>query len=281
MLKSKVRLATWNINSIRIRLELLKQVIKNNNLDIILLQETKCQDSDFPYSEIQSFGMNYVYNGQKSYNGVAILSKYPIDLEMSNLPLYDLEEKDDEARYIEAILTINNKILRVASVYVPMGGSALQPGETLEESARFNYKLNFYKRLQQRIEEIKQSTNNFADEFVLFAGDLNVAQEEIDLSHPKENDGGVGFHPLERHALKDIKSVGLDDAFRKLHPTEQQFSWWDYRTKAFDRNVGWRLDYLLCSQNILLNTIKCYVDMETRAKPKTSDHAPTIIEFEI
>ena len=276
-----VRVATWNINSIRIRIDLLKSVINQNQLDVILLQETKCQDFDFPTSSIQSIGMNYLYKGQKSYNGVAILSKYPIDLEYDELPLYNLQEEDNEARYIEAITTINGKILRLASIYVPMGGSVLQPGETLEESQRFNYKLNFYKRLQNRIEEIKKDTNGFQDEYVIFAGDLNVAQEAIDLSHPKANEGGVGFHPFERQALRNIRTVGLDDLFRLKYPNVVQYSWWDYRTKAFDRNIGWRLDYLLCSPNVVENTKECYVDMKTRGKPKTSDHAPNVVVFDI
>jgi exodeoxyribonuclease-3 len=172
----KVRIASWNINSIRIRLELLQNVIKNNNIDVILLQETKCQDCDFPSSAVRSFGMNYLCKGQKSYNGVAILSKYPLELEIDKLPLYDLQDDDNEARYIEAITTINKKIIRIASVYVPMGGSVLAPDEKLEESLRFKYKLNFYKRLKKRIELLKHDTNNFLDEYVIFAGDLNVAQ---------------------------------------------------------------------------------------------------------
>lgn len=277
----KVRIASWNINSIRIRLELLQNVIKNNNIDVILLQETKCQNCDFPASAIRSFGMNYLCKGQKSYNGVAILSKYPLELETDQLPLYDLQDNDDEARYIEAITTINKKIIRLASVYVPMGGSILAPNEKLEESLRFKYKLNFYKRLKKRIELLKHDTNDFLDEYVIFAGDLNVAQEEIDLANPKANNGCVGFHPLERKALMEIRSVGLEDAFRIKHPNERQYSWWDYRTRAFERNVGWRLDYLLSSPNVLSNTNKCFVDMETRKETKTSDHAPNIIEFEI
>ena len=277
----KIRLATWNINSIRIRLELLEEVIKKNNLDIILLQETKCQDGDFPVSPIQSMNVNYLFKGQKGYNGVAILSKYPMELEINELPLYSFQDIDNEARYVEAVITINGKILRVASIYVPQGGSVLQKGETIEESVRFNYKLNFYKRLQKRIEIIKQETNNFNDEYVIFAGDLNVAQEEIDLHNPKANDGNVCFHPMEREALRKIKNVGLYDAFRFKYPDVKQYTWWDYKTKGFDRNVGWRLDYLLSSKNVIDNMTECYVDMETRGKQKTSDHAPSVIEFEI
>ncbi len=276
----KIRIATWNINSIRIRLDLLKKTIINNNIDVILLQETKCQNCDFPISYIQSIGFNYIHNGQKSYNGVAILSKYPIELENLKLPLYGFPE-DDEARYIEAIITINKKIIRLASVYIPMGGSVLLPNEKLEDSARFKYKLNFYKRLQKRLEEIKHFTDNFKNEYVIFGGDMNVAQEEIDLSHPKANDGGVGFHPLERQALRDIKSIGVYDSFRVLHPNVVQYSWWDYRTRAFERNIGWRLDYFLVSKNVLEKTSRCFFDLETRREPKTSDHAPSIIEFDI
>ena len=266
-------IGTWNINSIRIRLELLAETIRSNNIDILMLQETKCQDKDFPETAISEIGMNYVYKGQKSYNGVAILSKFPLDIEMTELPLYGLQDQDDEARYIEATATIENKFYRFASVYVPMGGSVLEPGQTLEESARFQYKLNFYKRLQHRLEEIKANSNNFADEYVIFGGDFNVAQEAIDLAHPKENEGGVGFHPLERQALRNIKSVGVKDVFRELHPNNIQYTWWDYRTRAFERNVGWRLDYLFASPNLLSNIKTCEVDMQTRAKPKTSDHA--------
>ena len=246
----KIKLATWNINSIRIRLNLLDEVIKKNDLDIILLQETKCQDTDFPISQIQSMNINYLFKGQKSYNGVAILSKYPIELITKELPLYNFQDTDDEARYVEAIITINGKILRVASIYVPQGGSVLKDGETIEESARFNYKLNFYKRLQTRIKEVKEQTTGFKDEYVIFAGDLNVAQEEIDLHNPKANDGNVCFHPMERKALREIKNIGLYDAFRSKYPDTKQYTWWDYKTKGFDRNVGWRLDYLLSSKNV-------------------------------
>ena len=278
---SKITIATWNINSIRIRLNLLKDLLKNNNIDIILLQETKCQDCDFPLSQISSFGYNCVFTGQKSYNGVAVLSKTQIEIELQELPLYNIQNTDEEKRYIECTTTFNKKIVHLASVYVPMGGSILQPNQTLEESDRFLYKINFYKRIQQRINEIKNQTNNFQDEFVIFGGDFNVAQEEIDLSHPKQNAGCVGFHIKERTSLKEIRKTGLEDVFRKIHPNKQQFTWWDYRTKAFNRNVGWRLDYLLCSNNVIQPTTKCFVDLKTRSQIKTSDHAPLILEFNI
>lgn len=278
---SKIKIATWNINSIRIRLNLLEELLKNNNIDIILLQEIKCQDFDFPLKQISYFGYNCSFIGQKSYNGVAVLSKTPIETELTELPLYNLQNTDNEKRYIECITTIDKKIIRLASVYVPMGGSVLQKNQKLEESERFLYKLNFYKRIKQRITEINKQTNKFTEEFVVFGGDFNVAQEEIDLSHPKQNEGNVGFHIQERKSLKEICKTGLEDVFRKMNPNKQQFTWWDYRTKAFSRNIGWRLDYLLCSDNVIKSTTNCFVDLKTRSKQKTSDHAPLIIEFNI
>ncbi len=274
-----VRIGTWNINSIRVRLEMLKEVIERNNLDILLLQEIKCCDDVFPLSYIQSLGINCVFTGQKSYNGVAILSKYPIEVVMKELPMIELAIEDNEKRYIEGIISVKGKIIRVASVYVPQGASVLHFGETLEDSERFKYKLNFLNRLKARIEEIKKETNNFIDEYVIIAGDFNVAQDEIDLHNPKLNDGKICFHPLERELLRGIKKIGLEDSFRKKHPETKQYTWWDYKTRGFDRDVGWRLDYMLSSRNIIDNMKDIYVDIKTRAKPKTSDHAPSVLEF--
>ena len=275
----KVRIGTWNVNSIRVRLEMLFQVIKLNNLDIILLQETKCRDEDFPVRAIEEAGYNVVFKGQKSYNGVAIVSKHPLDVEITELPMYDATIEDEEARYIEAIATIDKKIVRVASVYVPNGASALMPGETLEESKRFRYKLEFYKRLQNRILEIKPYFN---DEAFIIAGDFNVANEPIDVNNPQLHEGCVCYHPMERRDFKELlKETDLTDTFRQLYPNKVQYTWWDFKTRAFSRNVGWRLDYLLSSPNVIKTTTDCWVDMDTRALPKTSDHAPSIIEFEL
>lgn len=276
---NSVRIGTWNINSIRVRLEMLKEVVEQNNLDVLLLQETKCCDDVFPLSYIQSIGLNCIFTGQKSYNGVAILSKYPIELEIKELPIIEGITQDDEKRYIEGIVCIDGKIIRIVSVYVPQGASALHFGETLEESGRFKYKLNFLRRLQTRIEQIKKDTNNFTDEYVLVAGDFNIAQDEIDLHNPKANNGKVCFHPLERELLRGIKKIGLEDSFRKKHPETKQYTWWDYKTRGFDRDVGWRLDYMLSSKNVIENIKEVYVDIKTRAKPKTSDHAPSVLEF--
>ena len=278
-LNNTINIATWNVNSIRTRLNILGELIKSQNIDVLLLQEIKCQDKDFPHSEILSLGMNYLTFGQKSYNGVAILSKFPLELELKHLPLYDLNatEEDSEARYIEATFTANEKFFRVASIYVPMGGSELNIDEKLENSKRFLYKINFYKRLQKRILEITKF-GALKDEYVILGGDFNVAKNEIDLHSPKTAFGDVGFHPMEIKELENIIALGLKDTFRILHPDKKnEYTWWDYRTKAFDRNLGWRLDYMLCNENVINHLDKCYTDIEIKKIEKNSDHAPVIV----
>jgi exodeoxyribonuclease-3 len=271
----KIKIATWNINSIRVRIDMLIELVKKERIDVILLQETKCQDKDFPFAQIVSAGLNYKIIGQKSYNGVAILSKFPLETELANLPLYNLWDEDNESRYIECTFTFNNRFFRVSSIYVPNGQSTLNPGEKLEDSERFRYKVNFYKRLEQRIKELSSSLQ---DEYIIFAGDFNVAKEAEDLFNPKDNEGKVGFHPMERNSITKLET-NLKDCFRILHPKDIAYTWWDYRTFAFKRNLGWRIDYILASPLVQKNLKKCYVDLNTRSLEKTSDHAPVIIEI--
>jgi exodeoxyribonuclease-3 len=224
--------ATWNVNSIRARENQLKEVILKNKIDVLMLQETKVQDHHFPVELYESLGYNISFVGQKSYNGVAILSKIPFESYNLNLPLFKIETEDLEARYLEVSITFAGKLITFASVYVPNGQSELLKNEKLEESKRFVYKINFFKRLQERL----KTSFNLKEEYLIFGGDYNVANEAIDLFNPKANEGGVGFHIYERNNLKEIISLGLKDAFRHFHPNKVAYSWWDYRTKAFDRD---------------------------------------------
>ncbi|MEN9782185.1 MAG: Exodeoxyribonuclease [Pseudomonadota bacterium] len=273
---SKVKIGIWNINSVRVRVNHLFDCINRESLDVVLLQETKCQNSDFPFVEFASRGFNYAISGQKSYNGVAIISKHPIEIEMTKLPLYDIEKNDEEARYIEGLVTIGKNVLRLASVYVPNGAQLLQNGTKLEESERFLYKLKFYQRLQKRLEEIKKF-----DEMVLIGGDFNVARSRIDLHSPDKENGHIGFHPMERSHLESLIECGFDDIFRTLHKEKAGYTWWDYRTAAFKKGLGWRIDYGLVSESLQKHATSCYVDLETRGMDKTSDHAPLVCEFNL
>ncbi len=266
--------ATWNVNSIRSRVNQFNSIMKEHSLDIIMLQETKTQDKDFPKFIFDDLNYNVLFHGQKSYNGVAIASKYPIYLESNKLSRYNIEEnEDEEARYIEASTTINSKFYTIINVYIPMGDS--EEMAELENKKRFKYKINFYKRLQRRLSEFKK------DENVIIGGDFNVAKDEIDLAFPKRNEGGIGFHPIERKEIKKIEELGFVDLYRAKNPNKIEYSWWDYRTKAFDRNSGWRLDYLFSSKNILENIIEVKILTEARGMEKASDHTLVIAKSKI
>ncbi len=268
-----VKIITWNINSIRARMDNFLSFINKEKPDIILLQETKCTDKDFPEETFVSLGYNCIYFGQKSYNGVAILSKYKIDLESKILL-----EKDDQARYIEALVTINNKVIRLVSVYVPQGGGDLDVGEKLEDSKKFKYKLEFLTQLNKRMKEVLQF-----DECVLFAGDLNVAYADIDVHNPKAFKNKVGFHPLEKEQIKEMKNNNYIDLFRHFYPEKTDYTWWDYRRGGWDNNRGWRVDYMMSNDKLLQITKNCFIHKDVRGTEKPSDHVPVeiILSFEI
>lgn len=270
-----IKIATWNINSIRSRMDNIEKWVHDHNPDIILLQETKCIDTCFPEVSITAMGYNAVCVGQKSYNGVAIISKQPIQVESKALPPLEGIQDDLEARYLEAICEVKGKVLRIISVYVPNGGSALLKGEKLEDSKRFIYKLNFLKRLQHRFNHLKQF-----NEYVIAGGDYNVARSELDLYNPKDAEGDVGFHIDERLHLDNVLKTGYYDVFRDLYPEKVEYSWWDYRRNGWAMNKGWRIDYMLCSENLKSYIAKCNIHSYTRGWNKASDHVPVEIIIE-
>ncbi|MDA7845315.1 exodeoxyribonuclease III [Rickettsiales bacterium] len=269
-MSTKLSIACWNVNSVRMRAENIINWLEESKCDVLLLQETKCQDRDFPIALFESKNYNISIAGQKAYNGVAIFSKYPVNLEMKELPMYDIEGEDLHARYIEATIEMNGKVVRVASVYVPNGASMLQKNEKLEDSLKFNYKLNFFKRLKKRMEEI----NKFDDEIILIGGDYNVAFEEIDLFNPEKAAGDVGFHPDERDSMTSLFNLGYKDSFRHFHPDDVEYSWWDYRRNRWGDNLGWRIDYMLANKHAIDRMQDCVIHRETRGKEKPSDHVP-------
>jgi exodeoxyribonuclease-3 len=259
-----VKIATWNVNSVKSRLEHLVEYLRSDNApDILLLQELKCQTESFPYMEIEDCGYNVVVHGQKTYNGVAILSKYPIDEVTKGL---GGEDSDDHARYIEAVISLKDKALRVASIYVPNGQSP--------DSDKFQYKLRFFDRLYNHIQELLKY-----DEALVLGGDYNVAPAPIDVFDPEAMNGTTCFHINERKKFRSLLGLGLTDAYRASNDNKQQFSWWDYRAGAWQRNQGMRIDHLLLSPEAadLLDT--CDVFMPLRAKEKASDHTPVWCEL--
>ncbi|ETO91125.1 MAG: exodeoxyribonuclease III [Candidatus Xenolissoclinum pacificiensis L6] len=257
-----IKISTWNVNSIRQRIDLLKKHVLDDQVDILLLQELKCQEHQFPYQELQDLNMYYAIKGQKSYNGVAILSKYKISNIINNFNTLSIEE----ARYIEATVNINAKNLHIASIYVPNGREI--------DSDPFKQKLLF-------LTQLKEYISNKKDDLLILGGDYNVAPEEIDVYDPIKLKNKIGFHIKERQCMRAILNSGIYDAFRIHNPDTQEFSWWDYRSAGWAKNYGMRIDNMLLSTGALDRLKNCYVNKELRSMEKPSDHTPIVCEIDI
>lgn len=257
-------ICTWNVNSIKARLDHLEKIVNEAKPDVVLLQELKCVAEQFPYEAIENMGYNIAISAQKSYNGVAILSKAPIEDVKKVLPG---DAEDEQARYIEGFTNINGHGLRVASVYVPNGQEV--------GSDKFSYKLSFFKRLHGHIKDLL----NYNEAMVL-GGDYNIAPEEIDVYNPKSLDGTVCFHPEERKWIRAIINSGVYDAYRLMHPSKQEFSWWDYRTSGWQNNRGMRIDHLLISPESADKLKNVWIDNKSRGWERASDHAPVFLSME-
>ena len=253
-------IATFNINSVKARLPNLLAWLDSARPDIVLLQELKCVNEAFPAMEIEERGYNLALHGQKTYNGVAILSKVPLDDVVRGLPE---GEGDDQARYIEAVASVPGGADRVASVYVPNGQAV--------DSDKFPYKLKFFERLRTHWQRLLP-----LHEIAILGGDFNCAPAPIDVYDPRALDGTVCYHPAERERLRALTNLGFYDAFRVMHPTKQQFSWWDYRANGYERGHGLRIDHLLLSPLAADRLADCIIDEAPRAQEKPSDHTPVV-----
>lgn len=261
-----IKIATWNVNSLRQRLEHLLRWIDEASPDVLLLQETKVTDDQFPRMELEDKGYNLAYIGQKTFNGVAILSRLPLEDVVTSLAG---DDADEQARYIEALVTTPKGVIRVASAYVPNGQAP--------DSDKFAYKMKFFDRLYARSQQLLAE-----DVPLVIGGDYNVAPLPIDVLNPQKQDGTICYHPQEREKLRSLQYLGLSDAFRQFHPQrEQAFSWWDYRAAAFERNDGFRIDHLLLSAEAADACIACDIDPTPRRWDKPSDHTPVWCELEV
>lgn len=264
-MSTSVSIATFNVNSIKARLSNLLVWLDQAKPDIVLLQELKCVDEAFPAMEIEERGYNLALHGQKTYNGVAILSKFPIDDVKRGLPG---DETDEQARYIEAVVSVDGAAMRVASAYVPNGQDV--------SSDKFPYKLKFFERLRAHWAEQLQLR-----EIAVLGGDFNCAPMPIDVYDPAALDGTVCYHPAERERLRALMHLGFYDAFRVANPTLQQFSWWDYRGNGYERGHGLRIDHLLLSAMAADRLTACHIDETPRQQEKPSDHAPVVARLAV
>lgn len=247
-------LATWNVNSIRMRLPLLLDWLRRENPDIVLLQEIKTTNDQFPREEIELLHYNIALCGQKTYNGVAILSKFPLEDVACGIPGFE----DDQARYVEAV----THGIRVASVYVPNGMAV--------GTEKYQYKLDFLNHLYHHT----QTLLTYGEAFVL-GGDFNIAPKDQDVYDPQAWHEKILCSTPEREGLRALLYLGLTDALRAFHPHEKElYTWWDYRGGAWQNNCGLRIDHLLLSPQAADHLQDAFVEKTMRSLDKTSDHAP-------
>lgn len=260
-----LKVATWNVNSIRSRIEHLQSFLKEVNPDIMLLQETKCENHQFPHAAFSDLPYNIELHGQKSYNGVAIFSKFSIDDVITTFPENPCP---DEARFIEISLKTDIGYCRVISIYVPNGGDV--------GSDKFTKKLAFFDSITKYLESYQ---NN--DENIIIGGDFNVAPFDIDVHSPADLQNSTCFTLEERRKMRSLLNTGYEDLYRLKSPTTKEFSWWDYRAGGLQRNLGMRIDMILGNKNAASKLSDCYIVKSFREKEKSSDHAPVVAAFKI
>lgn len=251
-----MRIATWNVNSLRARLELVLAWLRQDGPEVVCLQETKATDDVFPAAALAEVGYEAVFTGQKTYNGVAMLSRLPFSEVCRALPD---APGDDEKRFIAA--TVNGA--RIVNVYVPNGQAV--------GSAKFAYKLAWLEQLRTYL----RTTYTLETPLVL-CGDFNVAPEPRDVYDAAEVDGDVLFHPDERAAFARLLDWGLRDALRLHRQEGELYSWWDYRAGAFRRNRGFRIDHILVTPPVAARCTAVTLERDLRRQPKPSDHIPVV-----
>ena len=256
-----MKVATWNVNSIRARQQHVVDWLDAVRPDVLCLQELKVTEEEFPFEQVRESGYEAAVHGQKTYNGVAILSRYPLANVQQGL---DDDEGDSHARLISADI----EGITILSAYFPNGGEV--------GSDKFQYKLRWMKRLRALLDARYDAR---ADEVAL-CGDFNVAPHDDDIGRPDEWRSSVLACDSVREALEDVAGFGLEDVVRPFHPQGGVFSWWDYRGRGFERGNGLRIDHVFCTPELAERTIGAVVDRHERARKSPSDHAPVMVELE-
>ncbi|PSB35687.1 exodeoxyribonuclease III [Stenomitos frigidus] len=276
-----MKVATWNVNSVRTRLNHVVNWLQENPVDVLCLQETKVMDESFPQQPFTELGYHAYISGQKSYNGVALLSREPLsEVSTGFAPLLGDQaiDLDEQKRVITGVLDG----VRILNLYVPNGSSV--------GSEKYLYKLRWLEALRNYLQALGASSQEPAADStshsplptphsLLVCGDFNIALEDIDIHDPTGREKMVMATELERQALRSVLEFGLADAFRKFTPAGEHFSWWDYRAAAFRRNLGWRIDHIYLTPDLYTRAIACAIDAAPRKLEQPSDHAPVWVEL--
>ncbi len=262
-----MQIATWNVNSIRTRLSHVITWLQDAEpLDLLCLQETKVTDDKFPYDEFHAIGYHSTVYGQKTYNGVALISRQPLqEIHYGFAAIVGSDQVgdlDDQKRVITGILDG----IRIVNVYIPNGESV--------GSSKYDYKLNWMGMLKRYLSILLRDQTTP----IVLCGDFNVAPADKDIHDPQKA-GQIMASDPERQALAEIAHLGLTDAFRHFTPDPGYYSWWDYRAGSFPRNKGWRIDHHYISQALVGRAQSCVIDVEPRGWEKPSDHTPVVLEL--
>ncbi len=260
-------IATWNVNSIRSRIDHVKEWLITNKIDILCLQETKTEDKFFPIEIFSNLGYEITISGQKSYNGVAIISRFPLNNIKIGFDEVISDHKDlsilsEQKRIISA--EIND--IRIINVYVPNGSSI--------DSDKFIYKEKWIECLKIYLSQINSKNTP-----ICLLGDFNIAPEDKDIHTPNNYKESIMASSKERKLLKDALGEDLEDVFRIFEPGEKNWSWWDYRHSAWERDKGWRIDHIYLTEDILSCANSCWIDKEPRSRDRPSDHAPVVVDI--
>jgi exodeoxyribonuclease-3 len=260
-----MRIATWNVNSVRQRLDHLLTFLTSAEPDVVCLQELKCVDEAFPRAEVEGAGYNVVTHGQKAYNGVAIISKRPLEDVRRGLPG---DEADEQARYLEGVVPIAGGVVRVASIYLPNGNPLGTP--------KFDYKLAWMDRLGAHARALLA-----LEEPLVLCGDYNVIPDPLDAAHPEAWAGDALFQPESRARFRSLLNLGFTDAVRACSDGPGLYSFWDYQAGSFQRNNGIRIDHLLLSAQAADRLKTASIRKETRGWDMPSDHVPVMVDLDL
>lgn len=255
-----LKLASWNVNSLKIRLDQVLGWLDSTGVDVLAMQETKLINENFPVSAFTDRGYHVVYAGQKSYNGVAVVSRYPFTDVLTDIPAFE----DPQRR----ILVVSVAGIRLINLYVPNGSDLA--------SDKYQYKLNWL----QKVTAFIQLEMSICPQLAV-VGDFNIAPEDRDVHDPAEFIGSVYVSPAEREAFTQLLQLGLHDSFRNFMQDDRAFSWWDYRAAAFRRNRGMRIDHILLSKTLNQLCKQSVIDKEPRKAERPSDHAPVWVELDL
>ena len=257
-----ISLATWNVNSLRVRLPQVVDWLACHQPDLLAMQETKVIDADFPQAAFAELGYQVVFSGQKTYNGVAVASRHPLDEVVTELPSFD----DPQRRVLAVTADTPDGPLRLINLYVPNGSEV--------GSDKYRYKLDWLDALHPWLAAELATRRELA-----VVGDFNIIPQPEDVHDPAAWEGRVLFTEPERSAFAGLLELGLCDTFRRFEQPPASYSWWDYRAAAFRRNIGCRIDHILASPPLCERLAGCAIDREPRTLDRPSDHAPVVATF--